>query len=239
MRLPMHIAMGLIMVGLLIGCSDGRHGRFAFVVDSDGEMRRQTPERMRARDERLLAEMLAERFTLAAPPQVTISPEPTFINDDHGGAWRYDQVAATIATTAPADQHQAMQEQAHVFLRDRRSRIGIPIAVQIAAAPDAPEPAAQPSAPTVQPPAETTAEQAPVSEQAAPTGKTTPAPAPAGAGERRYSIQAGDSLALISEVFYGSAEHWRHILKANPGLSPAQLQAGETIIIPALPEDRQ
>ena len=49
-----------------------------------------------------------------------------------------------------------------------------------------------------------------------------------------YQIQAGDTLATISSIFYGSHQHWRTIIEANPGLDPSQLTAGQKIIIPPL-----
>jgi nucleoid-associated protein YgaU len=45
-------------------------------------------------------------------------------------------------------------------------------------------------------------------------------------------VQEGDTLALISAVFYGSANEWRRIVDANPGLDPASLTVGRELIIP-------
>lgn len=52
---------------------------------------------------------------------------------------------------------------------------------------------------------------------------------------RHYTIQAGDTLADISTVFYGSAQHWKLIRDANPNVDPANLNAGMVLTIPAKP----
>ncbi len=54
-------------------------------------------------------------------------------------------------------------------------------------------------------------------------------------GPRTYTIQAGDTLADISTLFYGAPEHWRLIVNANPGLNPAALAAGSVLTIPPRP----
>ena len=54
-------------------------------------------------------------------------------------------------------------------------------------------------------------------------------------GERSYRIQAGDTLAEITTLFYGSATDWRRIVTANPGLDPAHLTPGVDLVIPPLP----
>ncbi|MHC5067586.1 MAG: LysM peptidoglycan-binding domain-containing protein [Planctomycetota bacterium] len=61
-----------------------------------------------------------------------------------------------------------------------------------------------------------------------------PAATPTTAGQR-YQIQAGDTLATIASVFYGSPQHWRLIADANPGLDPAALKPGTTLVIPPAP----
>jgi LysM repeat protein len=49
---------------------------------------------------------------------------------------------------------------------------------------------------------------------------------------RTYVVQAGDTLADISAVFYGSTSDWRRIVAANPGLDPGHLVPGTTLVIP-------
>lgn len=54
-------------------------------------------------------------------------------------------------------------------------------------------------------------------------------------GPRTYTIQAGDTLADISTLFYGAPEHWRLIVNANPSLNPAALAPGSVVTIPPRP----
>jgi hypothetical protein len=51
----------------------------------------------------------------------------------------------------------------------------------------------------------------------------------------RYTIQPGDTLAIISQVHYGTTDHWRHLLAANPGLDLARLPVGTVILVPMDP----
>lgn len=54
-------------------------------------------------------------------------------------------------------------------------------------------------------------------------------------GQRSYILQAGDTLADISTAFYGSPQHWRALLAANPGLDPTAMRPGTAIVVPPLP----
>jgi hypothetical protein len=58
----------------------------------------------------------------------------------------------------------------------------------------------------------------------------TPAP-----GSQSYTTVAGDTWVGISIAFYGSAQHWRLIADANPGIDGAHMMAGTTLIIPPKP----
>jgi nucleoid-associated protein YgaU len=49
----------------------------------------------------------------------------------------------------------------------------------------------------------------------------------------RYVVRAGDTLYGIAQRFLGQGTRWREIAKANPGLEPRALKAGQTISIPA------
>ncbi|MDQ8183386.1 LysM peptidoglycan-binding domain-containing protein [Pelagicoccus sp. SDUM812005] len=54
------------------------------------------------------------------------------------------------------------------------------------------------------------------------------------ASQRRYTIQAGDSLYKISRLVYGDGSRWREILNANRDVIPDEgsLKVGATIRIP-------
>lgn len=55
------------------------------------------------------------------------------------------------------------------------------------------------------------------------------------AGQRSYTVQAGDTLADISEAFYGTAQRWRLIRDANPGVEAVALRPGTVLVIPPAP----
>jgi nucleoid-associated protein YgaU len=110
----------------------------------------------------------------------------------------------------------------------------------VAAAPPAaaPAPAAAPVEPAapVDPAALVPATAGPEAAPAAAVPAAAPAaPTAPAAGGHRYTIQAGDTLGDISAVFYGSAQHWRDIVAANPGLDPAHLAVGAELVIPPRP----
>ena len=66
-----------------------------------------------------------------------------------------------------------------------------------------------------------------------PAGGTSAGPGGALAGgSRQYRVQKGDTLFRIAKSHYGNGNRWQQIAAANPGLSPASLQAGATITVP-------
>jgi 5'-nucleotidase len=94
--------------------------------------------------------------------------------------------------------------------------VDVPAATPAAAAQPAPAvQAAAPAAPVM------------LSQTPAPTA---PPPAP-GAG-RQYRVQKGDTLFGIAKAQYGNGNRWQQIASANPGLTPASLKAGSTIVVP-------
>lgn len=50
--------------------------------------------------------------------------------------------------------------------------------------------------------------------------------------EHKYTIKSGDTLSKISKHFYGDANKYMKIAKANNIADPDKIQAGATIIIP-------
>ena len=86
--------------------------------------------------------------------------------------------------------------------------------------------------------AQSTASQSTASMSTANMSTAAAAPTPAthvAASARTYTIQANDTLADISTLFYGAPEHWRLIVAANPGMNPADLKPGSVLNIPARP----
>jgi 5'-nucleotidase len=80
---------------------------------------------------------------------------------------------------------------------------------------------------------------APAAPSAAPVVTETPAPrgvapvaASAAGPARQYKVQKGDTLFRIAKSHYGTGGRWQQIASANPGLTPATLKAGATIVVP-------
>ena len=63
-------------------------------------------------------------------------------------------------------------------------------------------------------------------------GQSQGAAASAQAGNK-YTVQAGDSLSKISQKFYGDANKYMTIAKANHIDDPNKIKAGQELIIPA------
>jgi 5'-nucleotidase len=72
-----------------------------------------------------------------------------------------------------------------------------------------------------------------------PAYQPAPAPAPVAApvaaaptGGTRHVVQKGETLYGIAQAKLGAGKEWPRIVQANPGLTPENLKAGQTIIIP-------
>ena len=52
-------------------------------------------------------------------------------------------------------------------------------------------------------------------------------------GDQTYTVQPGDNLSKISEHFYGDANKYPQILKANKLEDPDKIKAGQKLVIPA------
>ena len=191
---------------LLAACSQGRVG---YIIDADGTMQRQTPQTIRAADQRRLAAALADGLPTDQNISVDLGHDPLpVITSDEQRVWRYPALAVTIrldeALSAP-DQADLETRTRRLLRRLQRERGAV---ITIAVTMADPQPAPQPVTPWHDP--------------AQPVW--------------RYSIIEGDTLALIAAAFYGDAGRWRLLLDANPGLDPSDLQPGMSIIIPPLPD---
>jgi 5'-nucleotidase len=63
-------------------------------------------------------------------------------------------------------------------------------------------------------------------------GAALPASPSPSAGGRQYKVQKGDTLFRIAKTHYGDGNRWQQIASANPGVTPATLRAGSTIVVP-------
>jgi LysM repeat protein len=72
-----------------------------------------------------------------------------------------------------------------------------------------------------------------VSQQAAPV-MTAGASASGGQGQRRYTVQAGDTLSKIARQYYGDANQFSKIFNANRSIlkDPNTISPGQELVIP-------
>jgi LysM repeat protein len=52
--------------------------------------------------------------------------------------------------------------------------------------------------------------------------------------EKTHVIAKNETLAEISQKYFGTAKNWKKIVEANPGLDPRSMKVGQKITIPAL-----
>jgi nucleoid-associated protein YgaU len=53
-----------------------------------------------------------------------------------------------------------------------------------------------------------------------------------GGAEQKYTIQAGDNLSKVSELFYGSAKYYAKIAQASGIDNPDHIQVGQEVTVP-------
>jgi LysM repeat protein len=63
-------------------------------------------------------------------------------------------------------------------------------------------------------------------------GATLAEPPSPASGPRRYTIKHGDTYWLIARAEYGNSAYWGHIQRANPGIDPGRIKAGDSIVLP-------
>ncbi len=71
-----------------------------------------------------------------------------------------------------------------------------------------------------------------VRETTAREATTLAEPPSAPSGPRRYTIKHGDTFWLIAKSEYGNGAYFGAIQRANPGIDPGRIKAGDSIILP-------
>ena len=218
----MRIVSVFALLPLLVfaGCGDGRHSP-GFVLGENGQPRYNNSANVRAETERTIERALDRELAPSWRSNVAIADEPRW--SDLREAWLWPATAVRVdlsgdATVPPALDTPTVTAAVVEYFAGRLAdaKEQVTVTVTTVARPTAP------AAPVVAAPV--VAAQAPA--------EATPATQPGDA--QRYQIQAGDTLARISAVFYGSPKHWRQIVDANPGLVPEALRVGQEIVIPTL-----
>ncbi len=110
-----------------------------------------------------------------------------------------------------------------VALQRQLSTSAVPVAAAVP--PPARSAASDPSSRTSAPPA---------TAKSGAGGLPPPAPAPAVAEVRTYTVQSGDTLASIAVKMYGDANQWRRIYEANRSQlsGPGIVRPGQVLVIP-------
>ena len=60
-----------------------------------------------------------------------------------------------------------------------------------------------------------------------------------GPAEQKYTIQPGDNLSKISKLFYGTANNYPQIAKANGLENPDKIQPGQQITLPVIERSKK
>ena len=56
-------------------------------------------------------------------------------------------------------------------------------------------------------------------------------------GDVLYTVQQGDTLSKLSQMFYGRASDYMRIAEANKLSDPNRIKANQTLTIPAVPDN--
>ena len=211
----------LLPLLVIAGCGDGRHSP-GFVLGGDGQPRYNNSANVRAETERTIERALNRELAPSWRSNVAIADEPRW--SDLREAWLWPATAVRVELSGDAAVPPALDtptvtaavvEYFAGRLADAKEQVTVTVTT-----------VARPAAPA------TPVVAAPVVVAAQAPAEAAPATQPGDA--QRYQIQAGDTLARISAVFYGSPKHWRQIVDANPGLVPEALRVGQEIVIPTL-----
>jgi len=208
---------------LLSSCDDDARG---LMITGDGALLANTPENERTRVinriEKELNAQLGGHWLIA----VAITELPAYDDDLNRGypdnwGWAKATVQVELIGDGQREQpetNESIKDAVRDYLRRRVDRPKRNLSIEVASHVDGARFAALSSA------------------VAAPgTPAHAPVAVPRAAPSRTYTVQTGDTLAIISSVFYGTAERWRLIAQANPGLDAAHLVPGTVIAIPPPP----
>jgi LysM repeat protein len=228
---PLIAAVALAPLLLLGACAPQAEGTrgYGVIVTDDG---------IKANNDRNHREDVSQHLTrdidsALAPnwiARVHIDELPTWISttDANDGDWRWSRATVHITLIGAGSLAHTIDEIRQGVLDYLTPRVQSPttnlkvLVVTEAAAPPAANPVASPAANSAASPA--------ASPVVSPGASSV-----AVSGPRTYTIQAGDTLADISTLFYAAPEHWRNIINANPGLNPAALVPGTVLVIPPRP----
>lgn len=217
-------ALLITLTGLSALATTGCDRIGGFIITDDGRALALTPENMRSEQERSLTIRIEETLGKEWRAWVKIAENPYRTEDTFGNEdWRYKKATVTVELLSAEELAAERKAQVVAAVRkamgrqvDRRDENLVTTVTS-----RKPSEVAPPAAPVA------------AAQPAAAPAVATPAPAADPTKPRSYVVQAGDTLALISSAFYGSSQHWRRILDANPGAE--NLTPGMKLVIPAAP----
>lgn len=199
-----------------------------FIITSDGEMLANNGENQRLRTAAIIRGQLDEQLGGHWLSLVTVAEQPEYVEDerDQDSTWRWTKATVAIELVgdggAPLPETTiAVHDDVYDYLRRRVDHPKVNLVITVADHVDAARFAALKHGG-----AQTTTPVAPT------PSPTLPADTAAG---RHYTLQKGDTLADLSTAFYGTPQHWRSILAANPGLDAEHLVPGTVVLIPPAP----
>ncbi len=208
----------LTLLLLLSSCDDDARG---LMITGDGSVLLNTPERQRTRVAAHIVTELNAQLGEHWAAMVAIGELPEYDDEQSRGfAENWFWSKATVAVELIGDGQQALPQTSQSisdavrdYLRRRVDRPKRNLSIEVTSQVDA-------------------ARFAAITRSAAAAPAPGAVPAQPAAGSRIYTVQTGDTLAIISSVFYGTPERWRLIVQANPGLDAAHLVPGTVIAIP-------
>lgn len=208
---------------IMSACSDGRWAP-GYLITEDGETLSNTAENKRALT---IATMIRKLDKDLAPhwrTEISIAELPRYergADDERGGGWMWSVATVTITLLGDGKAEPRVDETQiakavtdYLYRQVERPRQNLKVTTTRVV--DAARLADKPPKVVSDKPAES-------------VDKPPVPPAPA---TRTYIVQAGDTWAELSQAFYGSSQHWRHLSDANLG---GELSAGRTIVIPPKP----
>lgn len=221
MRLSLLVLSSVI---LLCGCSGGAW-RPGYLITNDGEMLSNTDENFRVITLGNIVRELDAQLGSHWRVDAAIAELPTYSGSDdtRDSGWMWTKASTSITLIGDGNGEPPLSEdQITKLVRDylwsKVERAHSNLTVTTTRVVDATRLAAKPVKPAK-------SDAAPVT---AGSGPATSTPGSA----RRYTIQAGDTWADLSQAFYGSAQHWRVIADANQG---GELTVGREVTIPPKP----
>lgn len=206
----MRTCLLLALLVLCAGCGDSR-GTGGIQMGEEG-VTFDTAAAAKRRAERTIVKAIGDEVGVTWRVGAIIAEEPAWNANDEHWEWGAATVAVTLAGSGDLGVSDDEVRNAVIAYLAKHQKEGAPAA-----------------AVTLR-----VERQAATTTVSGPTSAPTSAPAAPTEGWR-YTIKKGDTLALISSAFYGTPEHWRRILDANPGLQPDQLQIDAVISVPPAP----